>query len=194
MARIFLFISASPALSSRSSVLSRSYPSITILANLFSVSTILSSSIPSLFTIHKLYNTIHVVTISRIFFNGISDRFIINLHLSFSIPNALCTHILVKYYIKFQFVSFPDNAVFPPLNRQYIHGFTRYAMSLTSLYVWYFLVWFFSPEIWPNRVDFLPIRIHNLILCNLVEQSLVKLLSEIIFYNNNLFRQLLELK
>ena len=138
LARIKLFSLASHALSPRNSLRSRNSPSIILLASLFYVSTLQSSVISSLFIIHKLCNTIHVFTISGIFPNGIFDCFIINLHLPFSIPNALSTHILVEDCIKFQFSSFSDNVVFPPLNGQYIHGLTGYATLPTSLYGWYF--------------------------------------------------------
>lgn len=65
---------------------------------------------------YKLYNIIHVATITNIFHNDIMDCFIINLYLPFKIPNALSTYIMVEDYIKFQFVSFLDNVTFPPSN------------------------------------------------------------------------------
>ena len=53
---------------------------------------------------------------------------------------------------------------------------------------------FLSPEIRPNHADFMPIRIHNPKMYNLFQQFFIKLLSEIIFYNNNFLRRTLELK
>ena len=137
MAIILLSTSASLIFSPYSSFPSCNSSSITLVASLFFASTIMSSSIPSLFTIHKLCNTIHVTIIYDIFFNDISNRFIISLHLSFSIPNDIFTHILVENCMKFSFVILSDNAVFTPLNKQYIHGLTIYAASSISLYAWY---------------------------------------------------------
>ena len=83
---------------------------------------------------HILCNTIKVVIISSIFIKGTSGYFTINLHLFFKIPNVFFAHIIIEDYVKFQFVSFPDSDVFPPLNGQYIQGLTEYAASIFNLY------------------------------------------------------------
>lgn len=77
--KILLFTSAIPAHSPHSSLSCHISPSLPLLANLFSASKIYSSSISSLFTIHKLCNTMHVATISDIFFKNTSGHFIITL-------------------------------------------------------------------------------------------------------------------
>ena len=117
---IFIFISTILVFPPRSSLHSRNFPSVFLLASLFFASTIQYSSIPSLFTMHRLCNTMHVAIIFGIFMKDISDHFIINLRLSFKIPKACSTHILIEDWMKFQFISFPNNALFPPLNGQYI--------------------------------------------------------------------------
>ena len=93
LAKIFFFTSANFAFSSRSSLPSHNSSSVALVASLFSSLIIQSSWIPSLFTIHKLCNTIHIDIIYDIFLNNISDHFIINLHLTFNVPNALSKHI-----------------------------------------------------------------------------------------------------
>lgn len=84
-----------------------------LLANLLSSFIIQLSSLSLLFIKHKLCNTMHVATKSDIFFNANSDHFINNFNSSFCTLNVSSTHILIKYWIKFHFVSFPDNVIFP---------------------------------------------------------------------------------
>ena len=149
---------------------------------------------------HILCNTIQVTTISGIFLKGISDRFIINLHLPYKIPNALSTHILVEDCMEFEFVYFLDGVVFPPLNGQYIQYLTEYAASPINLYGWNLpsigckRVQFLSLEILPNCEDSLPTQTHNPKTCNSVQQFSAKLLNEMTFYSNNLLCLVYELK
>ena len=132
--KIFLFTSAIPIFSPRNLVPSYKSPLVTLLDSLFYVSTIHSFSIASLFAMHKLCKTMHVATIYGIFPKSTSNHFIINLHLPFKIPNTYSMHILVKGWIKFHFVSFSNNAIFSPLNKQYIQGLTGYTASPTNSY------------------------------------------------------------
>lgn len=133
MAKKILFTSTILIFSPHSSFLSRNCSLITLIASLFLCFYNQIFFNPSLFIIHILCNTIHIATISSIFLNGTSDYIINSLRLSFSIPNSFSTHILVEDCMKFQFASFLENAVIPPLNEQYIHGLTEHTASPTNL-------------------------------------------------------------
>ena len=52
---------------------------------------------------HKLCNTMQVTTILNILFKCNTNHFIINLHLSFKIPNVDFTHFLVEDWIEVHF-------------------------------------------------------------------------------------------
>lgn len=133
MAQKILFTSASLIFSPHDSFLSRNFSLVTLITSLFLCFYNQIFFNPSLFIIHILCNIIHIAKISSIFLNGTSDYVINSLRLSFSIPNSFSTHVPVEDCMKFQFASFLENAVIPPLNEQYIHGLTEYAASPTNL-------------------------------------------------------------
>ena len=70
----------------------------------------------------------------------------------------------------------------------------RLQAYMAGIFLLHMPVRFSSPEIRPNHADFMPIRIHNPKMYNLIHQFFIKLLSEIISYNNNFLRRLLEPK
>ena len=126
---------------------------------------------------HKLDNIIQAATISGIFFNNISLLFIINLHLSLNIPNALSTHILVEDWIKFQFVSLSPNHVF----HLQIGSLSKASSDMQHLqliykvgiYLLYKRARFLSPKKPLSSGNLLPIRIRNPKTYNLIQQFIV---------------------
>ena len=130
---------------------------------------------------HKLYNTMQVVSISDMFLKGALGRFIINLHPPLNILNVNFTYIMVVDWIKFQFAPFPDNVIFPLPKR--LQDLTEYAASPISLYVWHLLsiylyVQFLYHEKQPNLKDLLLNQTYNSISYNLVWWFLIELVND----------------